>query len=153
MPESDQGCAIDTPYAAANLLTADQMMRLWRKVFRLQAPHHYPKNFRFYSQGSIAEQVFLLEHGLVKLTRLNSSGREALVWLRCPGEFLGAPPALRGRPYAFSATAVTECCAHRLTIEQLSEAVATNADAASLMMSTLSDDLFAVCGMLIGVGP
>jgi CRP-like cAMP-binding protein len=72
-----------------------------RKVVR------YQKSQKIYSQGSPASSVMYIQEGAVKLTVLSSAGKEAVVAILGPGDFLGEG-VLAGRTMRMAtATAVT----------------------------------------------
>jgi len=65
---------------------------------------------KLFSQGDPADSAFYIQKGRVKLSVLSAHGKEAVLALLNPGEFLGedsipAPNALR----AATATAITHC--------------------------------------------
>ena len=49
----------------------------------------YRKSQRIYSQGDIADSVFYIQGGSVKLSVINSSGKEAVVGILGPADFFG----------------------------------------------------------------
>jgi CRP/FNR family transcriptional regulator, cyclic AMP receptor protein len=49
----------------------------------------FAKNRRLFSQGDPCKTVFYLREGAVKLTVINESGKEAVIALLGPGDFLG----------------------------------------------------------------
>jgi CRP-like cAMP-binding protein len=63
-----------------------------------------PKNHTIFSQGAAADAVFYIQAGKVKLTLVSPQGKEAVVAILEPGEFLGES-CLAGRPVR-TATAV-----------------------------------------------
>ena len=65
----------------------------------------YPAGVTLCRQGEPIREVFHVQRGLVKLMRVNASGRERIVGLRSAGWFVGATAVILGEPAA--ATAVT----------------------------------------------
>lgn len=57
-------------------------------------------------EGDNPATVYQVVRGVVKLTRVSSQGREIIVGLACPGDFLDVVSILDGRPYGVSAAAV-----------------------------------------------
>lgn len=58
---------------------------------------HYPKNHVVFAAGDIADRVFLIENGWVKIYRLSSDGRRVTVGsIRSPGELMGLAETLWG---------------------------------------------------------
>ncbi|MFZ5633185.1 MAG: Crp/Fnr family transcriptional regulator [Bacillota bacterium] len=58
---------------------------------------HYPKNHIIFAAGDLADRVFLIESGWVKIYRLSSDGRRVTVGsIRSPGEMMGLAETLWG---------------------------------------------------------
>ena len=69
----------------------------------------YRKGQRVFSQGDIADSVFYIQKGKVKVTVVSEHGKEAVVAIRGKDEFCGEG-CLGGQPKRIaSATALTEC--------------------------------------------
>jgi len=77
----------------------------------------YPAGVTLCRQGEPIREVFHIQRGLVKLMRVNSTGKERIVGLRSAGWFVGAAAVILGEPAA--ATAVT------LTAAEMSRICAT----------------------------
>lgn len=63
-----------------------------------------------YFAGDPARHLYVVATGIVKITRATAEGRETLLDLLGPGDFLGALPALGATHYADSAWALTPVC-------------------------------------------
>lgn len=58
---------------------------------------HYPKNHVIFAAGDLADRVFLIESGWVKIYRLSADGRRVTVGsIRSPGEMMGLAETLWG---------------------------------------------------------
>ena len=69
----------------------------------------YNKNQKVFSQGDVADSVFYIQKGKVKVTVASEYGKEAVVAILAMDEFCGEG-CLTGRPKRLaSATALTEC--------------------------------------------
>jgi CRP/FNR family transcriptional regulator, cyclic AMP receptor protein len=69
----------------------------------------YPKRTVLFSQGDIADAVFYVQKGKVKITVLSEEGREAIVAVASADEFCGEG-CLAGQPKRMAtATAMTDC--------------------------------------------
>jgi CRP-like cAMP-binding protein len=73
-----------------------------------------------FTQGDLADSVFYLQHGRVKLTVVSHSGKEATITLLSPGDFVGesalaSVPGLR----LSTATALTNCTTLKITREEM----------------------------------
>jgi CRP-like cAMP-binding protein len=66
----------------------------------------YEANAGIYTQGDLAEHLFTLREGYIKLLHINSDGSTRIVRLVMPGDLFGME-ALLGKSYAHSATALS----------------------------------------------
>lgn len=58
---------------------------------------HYPKGQVIFSSGELADRVYLIESGWVKIFRISADGRRATVGsIRSPGEMMGLAETLWG---------------------------------------------------------
>ena len=74
----------------------------------------YRKDQIVFSQGQVADAVFYIQQGKVKLTVVSEQGKEAVVAILGPGHFFGEG-CLNGHPRRIATTmAVDECVITRL---------------------------------------
>ena len=67
-----------------------------------------------FSQGQVADAVFYIQQGKIKLTVVSQQGKEAVVAILGPGHFFGEG-CLNGHPLRIATTrAVDECVVTRL---------------------------------------
>jgi CRP-like cAMP-binding protein len=79
----------------------------------------YEKNQHVFKQGDVADAVFYLQKGTVKLTVLSEHGKEAVVGILEPGQFFGEG-CLNGHPLRIATTtAMTECVITSITKEAM----------------------------------
>ena len=69
----------------------------------------YAKNQKIFSQGDVADAVFFVQKGKVKLTVLSEQGKEAVVAILQPGQFFGEG-CLNGHPLRIATTTAMEEC-------------------------------------------
>ncbi len=69
----------------------------------------FQKNQNIFSQGDVADTVFYLQKGRVKLTVLSEQGKEAVVAILEPGQFFGEG-CLNGHPLRMATTTAMEEC-------------------------------------------
>ena len=75
---------------------------------------HYLKNEIVFSQGGVADAVFYIQKGNVKLVVVSKHGKEAVVAILGPGQFFGEG-CLNGHPLRIAtARAVDQCVITRL---------------------------------------
>ena len=90
-------CSLDTAIVAIGLSDA------------ADDSHSYPAGVRLFVQGATADAVYLIQKGLVKLTRCEANGHEVIVDLRFPGSFVGSAAAIREAHHPFTAMTATRC--------------------------------------------
>jgi CRP/FNR family cyclic AMP-dependent transcriptional regulator len=74
----------------------------------------YRKSQAVFAQSDAANAIFYIQKGKVKLTVVSDNGKEAVIAILGPGDFLGEG-CLAGRPlYLGTATAMSECSILRL---------------------------------------
>jgi CRP/FNR family cyclic AMP-dependent transcriptional regulator len=72
------------------------------------------ENHVIFAQGDIADALFSIQRGKIKLTVLSNAGKEAVIAVLTPGDFFGEG-CLAGQPLRMStATALTECSITRM---------------------------------------
>ncbi len=71
--------------------------------------HHHDRGETIFLHGDVANSVFVVLDGWVKLYRVASNGNEAVVAVLTKGQSFGEAVALQQRPFPVSAEAVTEC--------------------------------------------
>src|ERR1700724_4917516 len=69
----------------------------------------FHKNQIIFSQGDVADTVFYLQRGRVKLTVLSEQGKEAVVAILEPGQFFGEG-CMNGHALRISTTTAMEDC-------------------------------------------
>jgi CRP/FNR family transcriptional regulator, cyclic AMP receptor protein len=69
----------------------------------------YRKNQNVFAQGDVADTVFYIQKGKVKLTVLSEQGKEAVVAILEPGQFFGEG-CMNGHPLCIATTTAMEDC-------------------------------------------
>ena len=80
-----------------------------RAVERLAAitsPSSYPKGATLFVEGQPPRGVFVLCSGRVKLSATSADGRTLIVRISEPGEVLGLPATITGKPYELTAEVI-----------------------------------------------
>lgn len=62
----------------------------------------YPAHATVFLQDTLANTVYLVEHGVVKLVRVAPNGHHVIIGLRRRHWMIGAPSVLLGKPYSFT---------------------------------------------------
>jgi CRP/FNR family transcriptional regulator, cyclic AMP receptor protein len=90
-----------------------------------------------FSQGQVADAVFYIQQGKIKLTVVSEQGKEAVVAILGPGHFFGEG-CLNGHPRRIATTAaIDECVITRLEKAAMVTALHDEPDFAELFMSYL----------------
>jgi CRP/FNR family transcriptional regulator len=76
-----------------------------------------PAHTFLFQQGDLLREVYLLEKGLVKMTRGEQNGQEVTVDVRFAGGLVGAVAAFAHEPTAMTALTVTACEVYRLSVK------------------------------------
>jgi CRP/FNR family transcriptional regulator, cyclic AMP receptor protein len=88
--------------------------RFLAKVGKGKTISKYRKDQIVFSQGQVADAVFYIQQGKVKLTVVSEQGKEAVVAILEPGQFFGEG-CLNGHPLRMGSTrAMEECVITRL---------------------------------------
>jgi CRP/FNR family cyclic AMP-dependent transcriptional regulator len=69
----------------------------------------FHKNQTVFSQGDVADTVFYIQQGKVKLTVMSEQGKEAVVAILEPGQFFGEG-CMNGHPIRIATTTAMENC-------------------------------------------
>lgn len=88
-------------------LSYDEMM----EVAKITSEKVYEKNEMIYMSGDIGEKLYVIHSGKVKITRYTYSGKEQVIRILGPGEFMGelslfSPLSLKDNGEALSKTTV-----------------------------------------------
>ena len=97
----------------------------------------YRKDQVVFSQGQVADSVFYIQQGKVKLTVVSEQGKEAVVAILGPGHFFGEG-CLNGHPLRIATTrAVEECVLTRLEKATMIATIHNEPEFSELFMSYL----------------
>jgi CRP/FNR family cyclic AMP-dependent transcriptional regulator len=97
----------------------------------------YSKNQVVFSQGQVADAVFYIQQGNIKLTVVSKQGKEAVVAILGPGHFFGEQ-CLNGHPLRIATTrAIDECVITRLEKATMIATMHNEPEFSELFMSYL----------------
>ena len=97
-----------------------------KKLLNCKTVRVIPPQHQIFSQGDSPHTVCLICSGLVKLTRMESDGKQVIVSLRRAGTILGASTLLLGMPYAATAETVIRSKLCFVPIEQFKQGMDTD---------------------------
>jgi CRP/FNR family transcriptional regulator, cyclic AMP receptor protein len=75
----------------------------------------FPKNQKIFSQGNVADAVFFIQEGKVKITVLSEHGKEAVVGIFAAGQFFGEGCLLGEESRSTTSQAMEECLITSIT--------------------------------------
>ena len=105
-------------------------------------PREYPALTEIMQQDKPARAVYFIESGLVKLSRVETSGREVIAGLRRRNWILGAPTVLLGKKYAFTSTALVDCKIRQISPERFLSLIETNREFSRHMLRMFSQEIY-----------
>jgi CRP/FNR family transcriptional regulator, cyclic AMP receptor protein len=91
-----------------------------------------------FSEGDVADRVFLIEHGWVTLRTATPAGGEVILGLRGPGDVLGELSALDGEPRSATAVAVEDVEAVVASAGELSAMLRRDSELARELLRVLA---------------
>jgi len=112
----------------------------------------YPPGTHIVRQDTPAEAVFLVESGLLKLSRIVHTGSEVIAGLRRQHWIIGAPAVLLGKTYSFTATTLTHCSLRSVSAETFLNNVSTDTHFSFQMLVVLSQEYYKQSETLVGLG-
>lgn len=77
-----------------------------QRLSAITSASSYPKGATLFVEGQTARGVFVLCNGRVKLSTSSIDGKTLIVRIADPGEVLGLPATITGKPYELTADAV-----------------------------------------------
>jgi CRP-like cAMP-binding protein len=98
-------------------MTASSVFEGWKSYSSVGSSQVYPPFTTILRQGSSAQDVFFVDRGVVKLTRLEEQGKELILAIRFPGWVLGTASAVLQKPNPISAITLTPCSLSRVTAQ------------------------------------
>jgi len=114
----------------------------WYDFKDLALPQIYPAAIELFQQDSAAQEVFLIERGLVKLIRLEQEGRELITNLGSRGWLLGASSAIIQKSYPVTATTLTKCSLRRISAEAFRNRLRTDSQFSWYLHQRHSSEIF-----------
>jgi CRP-like cAMP-binding protein/FixJ family two-component response regulator len=94
-----------------------------------------------YNEGSFPRQIYLVEKGHIKLFRSSEDGRELIVKIAGPGDFIGYMAVLNNIPFTTSAVALEDAEVYYIPREDFLNLLHKNHDVAANMIKLLASNL------------
>ena len=112
----------------------------------------YPQSMPLFTEGSLPQEIYFIERGLVKLATSNEGGRDLIVGLRRSECFLGAESAVLQRPHPVSAITLTPCVLCRIPTRTFLGIVDADPEFARYLRREQSCELHDQVGHIVGLG-
>jgi CRP/FNR family transcriptional regulator len=110
-------------------------------VVQRARPRPFPAGTDLFQQGFAADEVLLLEEGVVKLIRIEEDGRQLIVSLRSPISILGAAAAVTDEAHTATARTVTACTVRHVPAQAFRELLKTDPAASWQVHEMLSREV------------
>lgn len=98
----------DISTASGAVLFSSLPQELTDAILRLATSRHCMRGETIFVQGDVAENIYVVLSGWVKLFRITQTGAEAVVGVFTKGQSFGEAVALEGASYPVTAEAVTD---------------------------------------------
>jgi CRP/FNR family transcriptional regulator len=122
-------------------------LTIWR-----QAENH-AAGVQLFAQLTVADAVYYVRSGLVKLTRIGHTGSETIIGVRREHSLLGVEEATSGGGYVANAITVKDSSIHKIAASQFMQAIRSDPDLSFLIHRILtrqSLETMRHCGRLGG---
>ncbi len=125
-----------------NELRATQALNTWRRLLMLGPPQAYPEHVSLFSKGDEPRDVFLVARGIVKLACDLPDGKQSVLTLRYPGQFVEECAYDLHIAYPVSAFTITPCELYRLDVARMREAEKHDPEVNAFEREVLKRDLY-----------
>jgi CRP/FNR family transcriptional regulator, cyclic AMP receptor protein len=105
----------------------------------------YPRSSVLFVEGQSPRGVFILCNGKVKLFGTSSSGKALIFRIADPGEIIGLPSTLSGKPYELTAEALEPIQANFIRRDDFLSFLGKYGDAALRVAQMLGEIYYATC--------
>jgi len=99
----------------------------------------YPRGAVLFVEGQVPRGVFVICNGRVKLTATAADGKSVIVRVAEPGEIVGLPGTISGKPYELTAEALEPIQANFIPRKDFLEFMKRNGEAALRVAEMLSE--------------
>src|ERR1700751_6243957 len=92
-----------------------------------------------YSASDVADGIFALISGQVRMTRVFRAGRLAYLVIASPGAWFGISAAIDGKPYGYDASTIGSTVFFHLGRERMNQAIGGRVERFAAIASLISD--------------
>ncbi len=101
----------------------------------------YQKKDQIFEEGGYPHQVFFIESGSIKLCKTNEFGKELIIDILKPGDFLGYIPIIQNTPYTESAEALETCKLSIIPKDDFLQLLYSNTNVAAQLIKMLANNI------------
>lgn len=112
------------------------------EILGSRVPHVYPVATELFQQGTLAQEVYFIDRGAIKLVHVNDNGKEVIIGLRSSGWLLGAPEVILNEPHPATAVTLTRCNLYRISSETFRLLAKTNASLSAYLQQVYSREVY-----------
>ena len=123
-----------------------------KRLDEITASATYPKGATLFVQGQAGRGVFVLCTGHVKLSTSSADGKTLILKVAEPGDILGLPSTISGKPYEASADALESCQANFIARTDFLAFLREYGDAALRVAQELSEKYQSALDELKNIG-
>jgi CRP-like cAMP-binding protein len=108
----------------------------------------FATGIELFRQNEFADDVYLLQRGVIKLSWMDSSGHETIIGLCWPGSFLGSAARFTANPHPATAASITPCVVERIRGDIFAHLVQSDPDFSSMVHLSHSRDVLELVASL-----
>jgi CRP/FNR family cyclic AMP-dependent transcriptional regulator len=142
---------VSCPYRQERLF-CDLPPKAVQRLDEITTSATYPKGATLFVQGQTGRGVFILCTGHVKLSTSSADGKALILKIAEPGDILGLPATVSGKPYEASADVLEPCQANFISRADFLSFLRENGDAALRVAQELSGKYQAALDELKNIG-
>jgi CRP/FNR family transcriptional regulator, cyclic AMP receptor protein len=123
-----------------------------QRLSAITSASSYPRGATLFVEGQAARGVFILCTGRVKLSTSSSDGRTLIVRISEPGEVLGLPAAVTGKPYELTADVIESTQANFISRTDFLNFLREHGDVALRVAQQLGETYHAAVAEMRSIG-
>lgn len=123
-----------------------------QRLSAITSASSYPKGATLFVEGQTARGVFILCNGRVKLSTSSTDGKTLIVRIADPGEVLGLPATVTGKPYELTADVIEPTQANFISRTDFLSFLRENGEAALRVAQQLGETYHAAVAEMRSIG-
>jgi CRP/FNR family cyclic AMP-dependent transcriptional regulator len=123
-----------------------------QRLAAITSPSSYPKGATLFVESQTARGVFILCNGRVKLSTSSVDGRTLIVRIAEPGEVLGLPATVTGKPYELTAEVIEPAQANFIAREDFLKFLRENGEVSLRVAQQLGETYHAAVAEMRSIG-